>query len=173
MTPRPPPPNPKSSSVAPSADKPASPSSTTASPPPASPPGSTNNPSLPGPTGTAKSASPSNPAPSSSSASPNPPSPRKATSKRKSASSSTPPTPNRRRHLPHPVRLEPCAIPERLSKWQFVDLFVPGGYERLLTCSRTTPRPTIHYHSKSTAAARPLFEHQKPGPLVLHPHRFS
>lgn len=32
-----------------------------------------------------------------------------------------------------PVRLEHCDIPESLSKWQAVDLFVPGGYDRLLS----------------------------------------
>jgi len=31
-----------------------------------------------------------------------------------------------------PVRLEECEIPDRLSQWQWVDLFVDGGYQRLL-----------------------------------------
>lgn len=31
-----------------------------------------------------------------------------------------------------PVRLEDCEIPERLRRWQWVDLFKDGGYERLL-----------------------------------------
>lgn len=30
-----------------------------------------------------------------------------------------------------PVRLQECALPEQLSKWHSVDLFVPNGYERL------------------------------------------
>ena len=30
-----------------------------------------------------------------------------------------------------PVRLEECAIPQRLSRWQWVDLFETGGYEKL------------------------------------------
>jgi hypothetical protein len=31
-----------------------------------------------------------------------------------------------------PLRLEECDVPERLSRWQWVDLFVPNGYERLM-----------------------------------------
>jgi hypothetical protein len=31
-----------------------------------------------------------------------------------------------------PVRLEECAVPERLQKWQWVDLFHPTGLDRLL-----------------------------------------
>ena len=31
-----------------------------------------------------------------------------------------------------PVRLEECEVPERLKRWQWVDLFRDGGYERLL-----------------------------------------
>jgi hypothetical protein len=31
-----------------------------------------------------------------------------------------------------PVRLEECDIPERLRRWQWVDLYRPGGYDRLL-----------------------------------------
>lgn len=30
-----------------------------------------------------------------------------------------------------PVRLEDCQIPHRLCSWQCIDLFVPGGYEKL------------------------------------------
>lgn len=30
-----------------------------------------------------------------------------------------------------PVRLEECAVPIRLSQWQYADVFVEGGYERL------------------------------------------
>jgi class 3 adenylate cyclase len=32
-----------------------------------------------------------------------------------------------------PVRLEPCAVPERLTQWQWVDLFSDRGYDKLLT----------------------------------------
>ena len=31
-----------------------------------------------------------------------------------------------------PVRLEECEIPERLKRWQWVDLFDDDGYTRLL-----------------------------------------
>jgi formylglycine-generating enzyme required for sulfatase activity len=30
-----------------------------------------------------------------------------------------------------PVRLEECRVPTRLSQWQYADIFVDGGYERL------------------------------------------
>src|ERR1017187_1413735 len=32
-----------------------------------------------------------------------------------------------------PVRLEPCDVPQRLGRWQYVDLFEEQGYQRLLT----------------------------------------
>jgi anti-anti-sigma factor len=32
-----------------------------------------------------------------------------------------------------PVRLEECEVPERLRKWQWVDLFADNGFSRLLT----------------------------------------
>lgn len=35
-----------------------------------------------------------------------------------------------------PVRLEQCEVPNRLSAWQWVDLFEPRGYERLLRSLR-------------------------------------
>lgn len=31
-----------------------------------------------------------------------------------------------------PARLEPCDLPDRFAQWQAVDLFEPGGYEKLL-----------------------------------------
>lgn len=37
-----------------------------------------------------------------------------------------------------PIRLEPCDIPQRLGTWQWVDLFTPGGYGRLLQTLRRT-----------------------------------
>jgi len=30
-----------------------------------------------------------------------------------------------------PVRLEQCEIPDRLRRWQYVNLFDPNGYEKL------------------------------------------
>ena len=35
-----------------------------------------------------------------------------------------------------PVRLESCAVPTRLSRWQWVDLFDPSGFEKLLNALR-------------------------------------
>jgi len=35
-----------------------------------------------------------------------------------------------------PVRLEPCEVPERLCRWQWVDLFEEAGYPRLLRALR-------------------------------------
>lgn len=35
-----------------------------------------------------------------------------------------------------PVRIEECEIPERLSRWQWVNLFQPNGYERLVRSLR-------------------------------------
>ena len=35
-----------------------------------------------------------------------------------------------------PVRLEECVTPERLSRWQWVDMFQPQGLDRLLTALR-------------------------------------
>jgi hypothetical protein len=37
-----------------------------------------------------------------------------------------------------PVRLEPCAVPERLSQWQWVDLFSDRGYDKLLSSLNLT-----------------------------------
>lgn len=31
-----------------------------------------------------------------------------------------------------PARIEDCGVPDRLKRWQWVDLFKPNGYERLL-----------------------------------------
>ncbi len=31
-----------------------------------------------------------------------------------------------------PLKLEECNVPERLSRWQWVNLFSPNGYERLM-----------------------------------------
>lgn len=36
-----------------------------------------------------------------------------------------------------PVRLEPCDVPERLRRWQWVDLFEENGYPRLLRALRS------------------------------------
>jgi CheY-like chemotaxis protein len=39
-----------------------------------------------------------------------------------------------------PVRLEACPIPQRLARWQWIDLFTSAGYERLLGTLRAQPR---------------------------------
>lgn len=39
-----------------------------------------------------------------------------------------------------PVLLKPCSVPDRLQKWQWIDLFKPVGYERLVA-SLDTLRP--------------------------------
>lgn len=36
-----------------------------------------------------------------------------------------------------PARLEECDVPERLKRWQWVDLFKSGGYERLKVALKT------------------------------------
>jgi hypothetical protein len=36
-----------------------------------------------------------------------------------------------------PVRLEPCDVPERLNRWQWVDLFDENGYPRLIRSLRS------------------------------------
>jgi TIR domain len=38
-----------------------------------------------------------------------------------------------------PVRLEECEIPERLQRWQWVDLFKDQQYERLVRVLKQTP----------------------------------
>jgi DNA-binding response OmpR family regulator len=38
-----------------------------------------------------------------------------------------------------PVRLEPCAIPQRLRRWQWVDLFATTGYPQLLRALHPEP----------------------------------
>jgi TIR domain len=38
-----------------------------------------------------------------------------------------------------PVRLEPCDVPERLRRWQWVDMFEENGYPRLLRALRMAP----------------------------------
>jgi hypothetical protein len=40
-----------------------------------------------------------------------------------------------------PVKLEPCSVPERLAKWQWVDLFSDGGEAKLRAALREVARP--------------------------------
>jgi hypothetical protein len=48
-----------------------------------------------------------------------------------------------------PVRIDDCAVPDRLKRWQWVDLFEPSGFDRLVkalqtsgVARRTPPRQT-------------------------------
>jgi hypothetical protein len=54
-----------------------------------------------------------------------------------------------------PARLEPCEVPERFSGWQWVDLFDPRGYERLVASLRARQsqlrgRPDLSRSSRRT-----------------------
>jgi len=49
-----------------------------------------------------------------------------------------------------PLRLEECEVPERLRKWQWVDLFREAGYERLLRALRE--------RAESLGLGRPAWE---------------
>lgn len=40
-----------------------------------------------------------------------------------------------------PARLEECQVPDRLSKWQWVDTFSANGYERLCLALKATQKP--------------------------------
>lgn len=43
-----------------------------------------------------------------------------------------------------PARLEPCDLPELLSRWQCVDLFEPGGFKKLVNALKTyTDSPAV------------------------------
>jgi len=58
-------------------------------------------------------------------------------SKRKSRLLSTPPTSSpTTKSMLIPVRLEECEVPDGLKKWQWVDLFKPSGFERLIEALR-------------------------------------
>jgi hypothetical protein len=59
-----------------------------------------------------------------------------------------------------PGRLETCEVPERLRRWQWVDLFAPDGYDRLVTAlqaralalGRTPPpRQRSSFHRRVSA----------------------
>jgi len=54
-----------------------------------------------------------------------------------------------------PLRLEECEVPERLRRWQWVDLFQEKGYERLLRALRA--------RAESLGLGRPVWE-----PEMIH-----
>jgi TIR domain len=43
-----------------------------------------------------------------------------------------------------PVRIEDCAVPSRLAKWQWVDLFERNGYEQFVTALRVRASTLRH-----------------------------
>jgi hypothetical protein len=43
-----------------------------------------------------------------------------------------------------PVKLEECVVPDRLAKWQWVDLFKRNGYEHLITALRVRAATLRH-----------------------------
>lgn len=43
-----------------------------------------------------------------------------------------------------PVKLEECVVPERLTKWQWVDFFKRNGYEQLMTALRVRATTLRH-----------------------------
>ncbi len=53
-----------------------------------------------------------------------------------------------------PVRLEDCQVPERLGRWQWVDLFQPTGYERLLRTLEAT-QSEVHPGAPVPSASLP------------------
>ena len=57
-----------------------------------------------------------------------------------------------------PGRLEPCDVPERLRRWQWVDLFAADGYDRLLTALQARAlavgRSPVHFDRKSAKESR-------------------
>jgi hypothetical protein len=71
-----------------------------------------------------------------------------------------------------PVRLEECEIPERLRRWQWVDLFKDGSYERLLL--GLGARPSEGQADQSDAVASSADSIQDPDtPLVYSSNDFN
>jgi hypothetical protein len=54
-----------------------------------------------------------------------------------------------------PVRLEPCEIPERLKRWQWVDLFEPQGYQRLVAALEDDPGAALDDRAGRATDQRP------------------
>lgn len=66
-----------------------------------------------------------------------------------------------------PVRLEPCIVPQRLSRWQWVDLFAADGFARLV--SSLTSRDYTPTEPSSEITEFPPFNgvvHGGPGLLL-------
>ncbi len=65
-----------------------------------------------------------------------------------------------------PVRLEPCAVPSRLSQWQYANLFEEGGYRQLLASLRSlslqeAPSPIVHQIDAGTIRPTPPDNHKQ------------
>jgi hypothetical protein len=69
-----------------------------------------------------------------------------------------------------PARLEECTVPDRLSKWQWVDLFHPNGYDKLLKALRVMAKelgvlePSCNSERPSTKAEPSSSGHRKTNP---------
>ncbi len=65
-----------------------------------------------------------------------------------------------------PLKLEECAAPERLSRWQWVNLFSPSGHERLLKAlrARASSLGTTLLSTQPAASAQP--SSGSPSPLA-------
>ncbi len=53
-----------------------------------------------------------------------------------------------------PLRLEPCAVPDTLKKWQWIDYFEEGGHAKLLRAMREAARKAFHATEASIARRR-------------------
>lgn len=58
-----------------------------------------------------------------------------------------------------PLRLEECEVPERLNKYQWVDLYIDNGYNRLDRALNERFQQIIRNHSKSKLVIFPLNNH--------------
>ena len=60
-----------------------------------------------------------------------------------------------------PLKLEPCEVPTRLRKWQYIDLFDERGYERLLRALRKRAESiSIAVTTRSMSASATLITNQ-------------
>lgn len=57
-----------------------------------------------------------------------------------------------------PLKLEECEVPERLSRWQWVNLFSPDGYERLVRALQVRAASLARSVSPTQLSAAPFFE---------------
>jgi len=53
-----------------------------------------------------------------------------------------------------PLRLEPCAVPDTLRKWHWIDYFQEGGHAKLLRAMREAARKAFHATESSIARRR-------------------